>query len=120
MKLKKEYLILIGVIVALSAYLSMRSKDQTHFELPALNQVENSAINRIVLTTSKNSIELNKKDDKWYLGSQAYLANSIKVNNMVKAAAEGLRSLSSPEAVARKRGMTVGEIYGWEEKGSDG
>ena len=88
MKLKKEYLILIGVIVALSAYLSMRSKDQTHFELPALNQVENSAINRIVLTTSGNSIELNKKDDKWYLGPQAYLANSIKVNNMVKAAAD--------------------------------
>jgi len=35
--------------------------------------------------------------------------------NMVKAAAEGLRSLASPEAVARKRGMTVGQVYGWEE-----
>jgi len=39
--------------------------------------------------------------------------------NMLKAAAEGLKSLSSPEAVARKRGKTVGEIYGWEEKTSD-
>jgi len=35
--------------------------------------------------------------------------------NMLKAAAEGLKSLSSPEAIARKRGMTVGQIYGWEE-----
>jgi small subunit ribosomal protein S5 len=35
--------------------------------------------------------------------------------NMVKAAAEGLRSLSSPEDIARKRGKTVGQIYGWEE-----
>ncbi|MDP2181226.1 MAG: 30S ribosomal protein S5 [Actinomycetota bacterium] len=35
--------------------------------------------------------------------------------NMLKAAAEGLKSLSSAEDVARKRGMTVGQIYGWEE-----
>ena len=35
--------------------------------------------------------------------------------NMVKAAAEGLRSLSSAEEVARRRGKTVAEIYGWEE-----
>jgi small subunit ribosomal protein S5 len=35
--------------------------------------------------------------------------------NMVKAAAEGLKSLSSPADVARRRGMTVGQMYGWEE-----
>jgi small subunit ribosomal protein S5 len=35
--------------------------------------------------------------------------------NMVKAAAEGLKALSSPQDVARRRGMSVGAIYGWEE-----
>ena len=35
--------------------------------------------------------------------------------NMVKAAAEGLKSLSSPEQVAKRRGKTVGQVYGWEE-----
>jgi small subunit ribosomal protein S5 len=35
--------------------------------------------------------------------------------NMVKAAAEGLKALASPQDVARRRGMTVGSIYGWEE-----
>jgi len=35
--------------------------------------------------------------------------------NMVKAAAEGLKGLSSPDEIARKRGKTVGQIYGWEE-----
>lgn len=35
--------------------------------------------------------------------------------NMVKAAAEGLSSLSSPQDVSRRRGLTVGAIYGWEE-----
>ncbi|PKQ10004.1 MAG: 30S ribosomal protein S5 [Actinobacteria bacterium HGW-Actinobacteria-9] len=35
--------------------------------------------------------------------------------NMVKAAAQGLRELSSAEQIATKRGKTVGQIYGWEE-----
>ncbi len=35
--------------------------------------------------------------------------------NMVKAAAEGLQSLSSPQDIARRRGKTVGQVYGWEE-----
>ena len=32
--------------------------------------------------------------------------------NMVKAAAAGLGSLTSPQTIARRRGKTVGEIYG--------
>ena len=35
--------------------------------------------------------------------------------NMVKAAAEGLRDLASPQDIARRRGKTVGQVYGWEE-----
>jgi small subunit ribosomal protein S5 len=35
--------------------------------------------------------------------------------NMVKAAAEGLKGLASPADIARRRGKTVGQIYGWEE-----
>lgn len=40
---------------------------------------------------------------------------SANALNMVKAAAEGLKSLSSPEEVAKRRGKTVGQVYGWEE-----
>jgi small subunit ribosomal protein S5 len=35
--------------------------------------------------------------------------------NMVKAAAEGLKALSSAEEIARRRGKSVAQIYGWEE-----
>jgi small subunit ribosomal protein S5 len=35
--------------------------------------------------------------------------------NMVKAAAQGLESLVSAEEIARRRGKSVAQIYGWEE-----
>jgi len=35
--------------------------------------------------------------------------------NMLKAAAQGLQSLASPQDIARRRGMSVARIYGWEE-----
>ncbi|MGB4593795.1 MAG: 30S ribosomal protein S5 [Coriobacteriia bacterium] len=43
------------------------------------------------------------------------LSKSLGTNNalnMVKAAAQGLQSLASPEDVARRRGKTVAEVYG--------
>ena len=36
--------------------------------------------------------------------------------NIVKATAEGLKEMQSPEQVAPRRGMSVADIYGWKEK----
>lgn len=47
------------------------------------------------------------------------LSKSLGTNNamnIVKATAEGLRSLSSPEQVAARRDISVAQIYGWKEK----
>lgn len=38
------------------------------------------------------------------------------VMNVVKATAEGLKSMESAQQVAERRGMTVAQIYGWKEK----
>ncbi len=35
--------------------------------------------------------------------------------NIVKAAAEGLKEMQSPEEVSERRGVSVAQIYGWEE-----
>lgn len=88
MKLKKEYLILLLIIIVLSVYLVTRSKDQTHFELPQPAEVDSQKINRLVIAKGDRSIELSKKDDKWYIGPKAYPADSIKVKNMLKAVAD--------------------------------
>jgi hypothetical protein len=88
MKLKKEYLILLLIIVALSAYLMMRSRNQTHYELPRPPQADSQKIDRLVITKNGQGFELNKKDDQWTVGPKAYAADSVKVKNMVKAAVD--------------------------------
>ena len=52
-------------------------------------------------------------------GVKNVLSKSLGTNNamnIVKAAAEGLKSLSSPSEVAARRGTTVAKVYGWKEK----
>ena len=52
-------------------------------------------------------------------GVKNVLSKSLGTNNamnIVKAAAEGLKQLSSPYDVARRRGISVAQIYGWKEK----
>jgi hypothetical protein len=88
MKLKKEYLILILIIVALSAYLMMRSWNQTHYELPRPEQADGQKVDRLVITRNGKSFELNKKDEQWTVGPEAYAADSVTVKNMVKAAVD--------------------------------
>ncbi|MCF0104640.1 MAG: 30S ribosomal protein S5, partial [Eggerthellaceae bacterium] len=38
------------------------------------------------------------------------------VVNVVKATAEGLKNIESPEAVAARRGVSVAHIFGWDAK----
>ena len=88
MKLKKEYLILLLIIVALSAYLILHSQNQTHFVLPQPVKTDSQKINRLMITNNGEHIELDKKDDKWDVGPKAYAADAVKVRNMVKAATD--------------------------------
>ncbi len=47
MKIKKEYIILVLIIIVLSVYLYKRSADRTLYELPKLAQVNEKALQRL-------------------------------------------------------------------------
>jgi len=85
MKIKKEYIILALVIIALSAYLVMRSSDRTHYQLPDIPQAAAKEISRLQITKGKASIVLNKKDNKWYIAPDEFPADANKVKNMLNA-----------------------------------
>jgi hypothetical protein len=89
MKLKKEYILLTLVVVALVLYLSLRSANHDEEDLPQPAKIETAKINRLVVTDKENPpLELVKKDEKWFIEPQGYAADGIKVKNMVNAVAE--------------------------------
>ena len=83
MKIKKEYIILALIIVALSVYLVMRRGDRTLYELPDLPQVSQKEITRLQISRDKAIIDLNRKDSNWYLAPKEYPADADKVKNML-------------------------------------
>jgi hypothetical protein len=83
MKMKKEYLILILIIAALSAYLLMRSADRTHYQLPELSGLKKNEISKIEITQGGKSIILKKMGNRWHIEPAGYLADENKVNAML-------------------------------------
>jgi hypothetical protein len=83
MKIKKEYLILVLIIVALSIYLFTRKEDRTFYELPVLPEISKKEITKIEISKGDTSIILNKKDEKWYIGPHEYAADTSLVNAML-------------------------------------
>ena len=52
-------------------------------------------------------------------GVQNVITKSLGTSNamnIVKAAAEGLKNMETPEQVAARRGKTVAELFGWKEQ----
>ena len=64
MKIKKEYIILILIIIGLSVYLFMRSSSRTLYQMPELEGLKQSEITKIEISQGGNSLILNKKDNQ--------------------------------------------------------
>lgn len=83
MKLKKEYAVLAVIIIGLVLYLVFHKTDRTHYSTPVLTEIPATKISKIDLTVSGTPVELSRKDDIWYIGEEAYPADSGKVKDML-------------------------------------
>ena len=86
--MKKEYIILAIVIVALGLYLALRNVDRTSFQLPTPDKLKSASIDRVIVTKEGRTVELKKKDDKWFIQPKNYPASPSTVQNMLKAGTE--------------------------------
>ena len=83
MKLKKEYLILLVLIVALGIYLALRDRDPSHMTLPQPEALDGKQIDRILVKTPEAEFDLVKKDDAWFMEPQGYKADPAQMTSMV-------------------------------------
>jgi hypothetical protein len=106
MKLKKEYIILAVVIIALSVYLYTRSSNRTLYQLPQVPQIAQKDITKLQIEKDKTAIVLNKKDDKWYIEPAEYPADATKVKEMLSA----LENLKLTALVSESKDYTRYEL----------
>ncbi|MDH3720956.1 MAG: DUF4340 domain-containing protein [Desulfobacteraceae bacterium] len=83
MKLKKEYVILAAILVALILYLALHRSNRTHYQLPELSEVSGKNISKLEITTAGNSIIFNQKDNTWNIEPKGYRADPTKVKNIL-------------------------------------
>jgi len=83
MKVKKEYIIIGAIILALSLYLLLRKTDRTLYQLPKVPQLSKPEISRIEISKGDTSIVLNRNDKNWDIAPQGYPADNGKVKKML-------------------------------------
>ncbi|HHP7234484.1 MAG TPA: DUF4340 domain-containing protein [Desulfobacterales bacterium] len=84
MKIKKEYIILVAVIVALSAYLLTRQTDRSQYELPEIPEVPAKNITRMEISGPEHTVTIRREDDRWRIEPRGHLAADSKVRNMLE------------------------------------
>jgi hypothetical protein len=109
MKAKKEYIVLIVVILALGLYLFFRTPDRSQYQLPRLPEVDAATITKVEIDKPDTSIVIEKEGDEWHLVPKGYLAD----NNRVKTMLETIQGLTVTALVSESKS------YGRYDMGDD-
>ncbi|MCF6246603.1 MAG: DUF4340 domain-containing protein [Desulfobacula sp.] len=83
--MKKEYLILIALILLLSAYLIFNKESTDHYTLPRIIEMTPDKITSIAISNKKDTVVLVKKNKQWFIEKENHLANSVAVDNIIDA-----------------------------------
>jgi hypothetical protein len=83
MRIKKETIILLLVIIALTLYLVLHKSNRTRYQLPVLSKVTEKDITRLEIQQSGKTIALSKKDNKWFIAPKDNLADATVIDRML-------------------------------------
>jgi hypothetical protein len=83
---KKEYLILLAVIIGACLYLYLKDRDRVNYQLPEVKPVEQSVITAIdIRRPGQETLTLEKADGRWRLAAGGFPADEAQVNPMLEA-----------------------------------
>jgi Domain of unknown function (DUF4340) len=81
--MKKEYLILVALILILGAYLLLHKENKDNYVLPQIAKIDTSKITGLVIDKKPGAIKFTKKENAWLMTDKKYLANSSLVDTML-------------------------------------
>lgn len=96
--MKKEYFLLIAVIIALSVYLFFHNKDQDNYLLPEITKIDESKIESIEIIKNKETIKCFKDNDEWVVTEDKFLGNA----RMIQELAASIKNLTITTLISEK------------------
>jgi len=81
--MKKEYTILIILIIGLSGYLGLKKDDQVHYELPTIPQIDTTRIDRVEISKADRLVVLNKEEKGWTVTDKKFPANPDEIEQIL-------------------------------------
>ena len=81
--MKKEYLILAVVILALSVYLVVKKDNLQNYTLPEPMKIEQGEINKILITRKNIPVELVRENEIWVVSDKKFTADMNKVTELL-------------------------------------
>lgn len=106
MKIKKEVVILVLLIAALSAYLLQRGQDRTRYTLPELPALAAADITQIEIARGGEVVTLARRDGRWLIEPQGFAAAPKSVQEMLSA----LSGLSLTALVSESKNYPLYEL----------
>ena len=104
--MKKEYLILILLILLFSAYLFLHKENKDNTPLPEIKKIDMSQVTGLILEKKEGTIKFTRKDKKWFLTDKEYPADSSSVETMLDA----LKTLKLSALVSEKQDLKRYEL----------
>ncbi len=104
--MKKEYLILIVVIIFASSYLLLHKENRDNYKLPEIEDINTSKLTGIIIKSSNGNIKFIKKGGNWVLTDKEFPADSSSVQDMF----DSLKTFQLTTLVSQKKDLQRYEL----------
>ncbi len=84
MKMRKKYILLAIIIIAIGLYLTHKKSDQTYYNLPNIPKIRTEDLTKIVIRKADTTLTLEKNSNRWQISPKAYLADQEKVADIIE------------------------------------
>ncbi len=106
MRVKKEIIILVLLIALLSGYLLVQKRGQTHYTLPELETIDETAVSKLVVKQATTETTLVREEDQWFILPERFPADPALVKEMV----DGVGALSLTALASESRNYALYEL----------
>lgn len=104
--MKKEYLILIVLILLFSAYLFLHKENKNTYTLPEIKKIDTAQVTGLILEKKDGPVQFTRKEKQWVLTDKEYPADPALVESML----DTLKTLKLSTLVSEKQDLKRYEL----------